>query len=262
MELDRQAVALARPRRRGGLLGREGDALAEGVDRIGQPLGGDGGIILGDEIAHSSSGSPGIFRRHGMGAEEGGATPTGRSPQRRAARSCFSSLQLQAVAGLDLDRGDALGISASSRGRAAGDQLVLAGRAGRAHGGDDAAAGARDLLVGGAGQPQLELMGAVAAKTRWVWQSIRPGSDPAAFAIDRLAPPRRQARRFAGAGIDDAPVARGDHAVLDRAEAARARPSWRAGRSSTPGRSASGPSPTAFPLDNPCIRFNMYRHIA
>jgi hypothetical protein len=42
-------------------------------------------------------------------------------------------------------------------------RVVLAGGPGMRDGGADAAAGARDLLVGGAGQAQLELARAVAA---------------------------------------------------------------------------------------------------
>ena len=106
------------------------------------------------------------FGRQRVRAEEGGGDRDRalRAPAARAARSWRASVsRFEAVARLDLDGGDAFGdqrIEARQRLR---DQFVLGRRARRLHGGEDAAAGARDLLVGGAGEPQLELVRAVAA---------------------------------------------------------------------------------------------------
>ena len=75
-------------------------------------------------------------------------------------------------------------ISASSRGSAAIDEFVFAGRACGFHGRDDAAACPRDLLIGRAVQPHLEFAGAVAGIDQ-VRVAIDQGRrDPAAVAID------------------------------------------------------------------------------
>ena len=73
MDLDRQPLRLRRREDPRGLLGREGDALAEDVDRIGQAL-------RGDRVEHRPGDEIDIvaraaleLRRHRMGAEEGGA---------------------------------------------------------------------------------------------------------------------------------------------------------------------------------------------
>ena len=88
---------------------------------------------------------------------------------------------------------------------------------------DDAAAGPGDLLVGRAGQPHLEFVGAVAGIDEMGVAVDQAGRDPAAFAIDGLGALRERCRQLGlRAGIDDPPVARGDRAVLDDAEARRA----------------------------------------
>ena len=72
-------------------------------------------------------------------------------------------------------------------GQGAGDELVLARRAGRLDGGDDAAAGAGDLLVARAFQAQLELVRPVAAIDEMGVAIDEAGGDPAALAVDSLA---------------------------------------------------------------------------
>ena len=72
-------------------------------------------------------------------------------------------------------------------GQGAGDELVLARRAGRLDGGDDAAASAGDLLVARAFQAQLELVRPVAAIDEVGVAIDEPGGDPAALAVDSLA---------------------------------------------------------------------------
>ena len=66
----------------------------------------------------------------------------GARASRRAARSMLQlGLEVEPVAGLDLDRGDALGDQRVEPRQRAGDELVLARLARRPHRRDDAAAG-------------------------------------------------------------------------------------------------------------------------
>ena len=110
-------------------------------------------------------------------------------------------------------------ISWSRRGRALATSVVLARRARRLDGGDDAAAGAGDLLVARALQAQLELVRPVAAIDEMRVAVDEPGGDPAALAVDSLAriPAGGQVRRRAGKG--DPAVLGSDGAVLDDPEA-------------------------------------------
>ena len=105
----------------------------------------------------------------------------------------------------------------AANGRFAGDQFRLARCAGGAHGRNDAAAGSGNFLIGGAGQAQLELGGAIAAMDQMGVAVDQARRDPAAGAVDRLC--GGEGRRFnMGASIGDTAIARGDHAVLDRAD--------------------------------------------
>ncbi len=99
-----------------------------------------------------------------------------------------------------------------------GDQVVLGRRAGGLDGGKNAAAGARDLLVAGAGEPQLELVRAVAAVDEVGVAVDQARRDPAAFEIDAFC---RVQGRLLGARPDpgDAAIRCRDGAVLDDAEA-------------------------------------------
>ena len=106
-------------------------------------------------------------------------------PARRAQLLRFA-LAIEPVAGLDLDRGDAFGDQRVEPRQALRDELVLARRARRLHGRDDAAAGARDLLVGRAGEPQLELVRAVARIDEMGVAIDQAGRDPAAVERDAL----------------------------------------------------------------------------
>ena len=99
-----------------------------------------------------------------MGAKQGG----GRSHRTQLAEATGHAQHLQlvgdgqAVAGLDLQRGHAIGQQRVQARQAGGDQLILAGGAGGAHAAENAAAGAGDLLVADAFQALLELAGTVA----------------------------------------------------------------------------------------------------
>ncbi len=70
MELDRQAAGARRREDPAGLLGREGDLLAEGIHRIGKP--GDGGQHLLHHAVDIGPAAALELRRQGMGAEEAG----------------------------------------------------------------------------------------------------------------------------------------------------------------------------------------------
>jgi hypothetical protein len=62
------------------------------------------------DVVDIGVGAAPVFRRHGMGARKLVLTCTGRSRNARAARSIFKfGLDVEPVAGLDLDRGDAFG---------------------------------------------------------------------------------------------------------------------------------------------------------
>ena len=132
------------------------------------------------------------------------------------------AVEVEAVARLDLEGRDAVAHQRLDAPAGAGEKLVLALAACCTHGRDDAAAGARDLVVGGAGQPQLELVRAVAAIDDVRVAIDQAGRDPAALAVDRLG--RLEGRGIGlGTGIDDAAVRRRDDALLDNSEARRGR---------------------------------------
>jgi len=218
MDLDRQALGLGGLEHGFHLIRREGDALAEDVDRVRQPLGGDGiEQRPGDErrvVARATL----VFRRHGVRPEEGGADrhrPLA-ADAARDAQLLQLRLLLQPVSGLDLDGGDAFGHQCGEAPVGRGEERIFARLARRLDGGEDAAACPRDLLIGRALETELELMRPVAAIDEMGVAIDQPGGDPAAFAINGLS--GLEGGRFAARpGIDDASVMGGDDAVLDRA---------------------------------------------
>ena len=149
-------------------------------------------------------------------------TVTGRSsPSRRAALQRFRLVfEVEPVAGLDLDRGDAFGDQRVEARQRLRDEIVLARRPQRLDRRDDAAAGLRHLLIGRAGQPHLEFVGAVAGMDQMRVAVDQAGRDPAAFAVDDFGAAGRRGRhiRFR-TGKDDPAVPRDDRAVLDSANA-------------------------------------------
>jgi hypothetical protein len=87
------------------------------------------------------------------------------------------------------------------------------------HGGNDAAAGARDFFVTRARQTLLELVGAIAAVNQMGMTIDQAGRDPAAAAIGP-SPCIEGGWRVRGrTRIDDAAVVGGDQAIIDQAEA-------------------------------------------
>ena len=111
MELDRQRPRPWRPEHLLRLLDREGDALAEAVDRIGEPCCMRGRQGLLRDEPHIAGAIVAVFRREGMGAEK-----RRRDLDRQASPEIARHLQhlelgldIEPVARLDLDRRDALG---------------------------------------------------------------------------------------------------------------------------------------------------------
>ncbi len=93
VQLDRQALRARRLEHAARLGGREADAFAEGVDRVGQALGGDGGDHLAADQVDVAVRVAGELGRQGVRAQEGG----GRRDTRRSsasARAARSDLQL------------------------------------------------------------------------------------------------------------------------------------------------------------------------
>ena len=115
-------------------------------------------------------------------------TETGRSlgEPARGAKLAGLGFHLQAIARLDLDGCDTFGDQRIEPRQRLRDQFVLGCGARRLHGGENAAAGARDLLVAGAGEAQLELVRAVAAVDEVGVAVDQARRDPAAFEIDAL----------------------------------------------------------------------------
>ena len=124
------------------------------------------------------------------------------------------AVERQAVAGFDLDRRGAFGNQCVEPCQGLRDQIILACSAGGGHCRHDPAACARDFLVTRAGEPQLELVRPVSGVNEVGVAIDQPRSDPAAFAVDPFR--RFECRRgVARPGIDDAPLATGNHRVLD-----------------------------------------------
>ena len=219
MQLDRQpqpprGVKHARDLRR-----RERDALAEAIDGVDHPLGGQRrhhdvrherqiafavGLVFGWQGVGAQEG-----RAHGDGSQAGQAT--------RDAKAFALRLEIEPIAGLDLDRADALGEQRIEPGKALVDQILVAGRSRRADGRDDAAARASDLFIAGAFQPHLEFARATAAVDEMGVAIDESRQNPAPLAIHRFGA-RKGGQLTFGAGKEDAPLGGGDRAALDDAE--------------------------------------------
>ncbi len=219
MQLDRQAKRLGMLEDARHFLDREGDALAEPVDRVDQPFG-MALVHAGDDHFVDIAGAVVLeFRRQSVGGEPGGddmhrarLADAARDPQHLQ----FGG-DVEPVAGLDLQRGDAFGkqrIDARQRQR---QKLFLARLAGVANRRQDAAAGPRDLLVAGAFKAHLEFAGAVAAIDDVGVAVDQAGRDhaPIKVAGRRIAPGGGQIGVGAdpgnGAAVDD------DRGALDEA---------------------------------------------
>ena len=128
-------------------------------------------------------------------------------------------VEFEAIAGFDLDRGDAFGDQRVEPRQRSGRQLFGVSLPRRLHGRDDAAARTRDFLVARAGETLFEFPGAVAAIDQMGMAVDQPGCDPTAVAVGSLPGIQRGRSVRGGACIDDAPIGGGDQAVIDQTEA-------------------------------------------
>ena len=217
MELDRQAERASDFEHAGDLRGRETDAFAEGIDGIDEAFGGERGQHRVADMRHVGV-AVREFRRQGVGAQEGGGDGDGAQVGEAARGAELLALvgEAEAVAGLDLHRGDALGDERVEAGQGGRDKLVLGGRARGFHRRDDAAATPRDLLVGGAREAQFELARAVSRVDKMRVAIDEARRDPAALAVDALSGFRRACAR---PRVGDGAVLARNGAVLDDAEA-------------------------------------------
>ena len=222
MQANRQAERLRLGEYLRGLFHREGDALAERVDRIGETLGGDRRQhLVADRVDVAGLVAVAISAATAWAPRNVVRTDIGRSLAETACGLQLPALgiEFEAVAGLDLDGGDAFGDQGVEPRQRCRDELVGACLPRRLHGRDDAAAGARDFFVARAGETLLEFVGAIAAIDQMGMAVDQAGRDPAAGAIDPLLGIERGRRVRGGAGIDDAAIAGGDQAVIDQTEA-------------------------------------------
>ncbi len=166
MQLHRQAELLRALEQATGFLAAEADAFAERIDRIDQAFGGERGQHLVADQRHVVGAAIGVLRRQRMQAEKTGAHADAElaAESARHAQHAPLAVEIQPVTGLDLQRGHAVGKQRPCTRQRLRQQLFLAGGAGGVDGGNDAAAGARDLLVAGAVETQVELLRAIAAE--------------------------------------------------------------------------------------------------
>ena len=156
--------------------GREHAQLAEHVAPLRQPFARHGRDHLARHQVHVLRAAGAVVHGILVGAHEGGRQADGLLLRQLAdgAQHLQLGLDVQAVAALHLGRGRAVREhrrQARARGR---HQLVLGGGARGGHRLDDAAASGGDLRVGGARQPALQLVAAIARE-----HQVRVGIDEA-----------------------------------------------------------------------------------
>ena len=165
MQLHRQAERARGLEHAPRLRRREADAFAERIHRIDQPFRmqsrqpADGGVDVAVGIVRELGRQRMRGEIRGPHFDAEAFAQCARDPQHLA-----FAVEVQPVAGLDLQRGHAIAQQRRDPRFRLPQQFVLARFAHRAHGGEDAAAGARDLLVARALQAQFEFGGAVAGE--------------------------------------------------------------------------------------------------
>ncbi len=205
-----------------GLGRREGDRVAEDVDRVGQPFARD---ARQHDLAHQCEvvvAPLAVLRRHDVRAEVGGAHGDAQlaAEPARDAQHAQLGLDVEAVARLDLDRGRAARDQRAQAPRRARRRASSSlGRARHRDGVRDAAAAGRRGDVALAGDPALEVGHPLAAEHQVRVRVDQARRDPAPAGVDH---PRRQRLRRAGqrrarADPGDGAVARGQRAVGERA---------------------------------------------
>src|SRR5205085_6011383 len=138
----------------------------------------------------------------------------------RGAEHLQLGLDVEPVAGFDLQCGDAAPDQRPQPRPRGFDQFLKAGRAGGLHRGGDAAARPRDLFIARAFQPLLEFAGTIAAEDEMGVAVDQARRNPGA--VQRLDALRLEAGELGPpADADDPPVLDADCAIFDRAERAR-----------------------------------------
>ncbi|MCY1521722.1 hypothetical protein D9M68_565470 [compost metagenome] len=186
VQLHRQAQPLGHLEHPLHLLGGKGQVFAEGVHRIQQPLVGQGRQYLGADVVDVGVGAAGVLRRQCVGGQAGGAhgDRQGFAQAPGDAQHLALAGQVQAVAGLHFQGGDAIAQQLARAPGGALQQLVLAGLAGGAHRAGDAAALGGDLGIADAFQALLELAAAVAAEHQVGVAVDQPRGEPGTFEVD------------------------------------------------------------------------------
>src|SRR5262245_43210032 len=130
MELHRQTGSASRREYARRLLRREGDALAERIDRIGELVGRDARDYRADLVEVALLVAIGL-RRQRVGAEKARDHVDVALPRQppRSAQHARLGREVEPVARLDLDRGDAFGEQPIETGQGRAYQVVLAGGA-------------------------------------------------------------------------------------------------------------------------------------
>ena len=217
MQLDRQAEidrALEDP---GDLGGVECDPLAEAVHGIGEvSLHRSGHHVRQNQIDVGVRPPPKLGRHRVRGKKRG--------PDRQAGMPAETPgnlqhpefrVRIEAIAGLDLDRGRAFGGEGPQSMERGVVELVLRRRPGRADSRHDAAAGIGDVLVARSAEACLELRPPISSEDQVGVAIDEAGSDPSAIQGALLS---GLARRQPGTRTDpgDRPAGDRQRAVLDR----------------------------------------------
>ncbi len=159
--------------------------FAECIDRVHQAFGCQGREHLGADMLDVVIGAILVLRRQRMGRQAGAAHGHRQFGAQTAdhLEDLALAVQVQAIAGLDLDTGHAVAQQAAQALPGAGEQLVLTGGTGRPHGAGDTPTGSRDLGVAHALQALLELTAAVTAEHRVGMAIDQPRCHPGPFQI-------------------------------------------------------------------------------
>ena len=215
MELDREVQRLCRGEDLRDLIGGEGDGFAEGVDLVDQPLGGEAVQGGQADLVEIGLGAALVIGRDGMGAKEGGDDAHGAQtgqPPRRKEHPAFG-IEVETVAGLDLDRPDAFGKERIKAGKGRDDEVVDGCRPGGGEGREDAAPGGGDGGIALTLEPHGEFRGAVAGMDDMGVTIDQRGRDKPAALIAQRA---RCGQVGAGAAPADEAVGDDDGRIFDQ----------------------------------------------
>jgi len=231
MQFDGKASSRGRLEHGACLDGREADTLAKYIHRVRQSLRGDGRDHLGTDAPHVLVAASCELGRHRVSAEE-------RRFQREGAqaRELVRGTQLFAlvferepISRFDLNGGHTLGEQGIEARERCSNQLGLLGRPGRSHRRENAAARARDCLVGGTGKALRMFLGAVAGVNEVGVAVDEAGRDETSFEIGLLVSAPVTWQLGIRPDEHDASLSRRDRPALDQTEP---RPTRRQGRDS------------------------------